>query len=218
MRLTNFMQSRHGLIALLCVVALHAGLYALLRRSTGWRLRHATEPACAPVTLRLLPWRKTLAQRAPAEPEQMPTPANRPLTARAAITITPPTSTAVSAVSAVNAGRAVNAQAETSTLPELAASQPPRSLDLTLPRGYADRPGSRNPALDDARAITSRTTPEQRMAAALDTRVVEEDLGDGRRRFRQGANCVIVKQSRIGQLMPFNEAAARTPSLVGACP
>lgn len=209
------MQSRHGLIALLCVVALHAGLYALLRSSTGWRLRHATEPARSPVTLRLLPWRNTLAQRAPAEPEQMPTPANRPLTARAAITIKPPTSTAVSAV---NAGRAVNAQAEASTLPELAASQPPRSLDLTLPRGYADLPGSRNPALDDTRAITSRTNPEQRMAAALDTRVVEEDLGDGRRRFRQGANCVIVKQSRIGQLMPFNEAAARTPSLVGACP
>ncbi len=102
--------------------------------------------------------------------------------------------------------------------PDAPASQPPRPLDLTLPRGYATRPGARNPAIDDPRANTARTAPEQRMTAALDTRVIEEDLGDGRRRFRQGDKCVIVRQSRIGQLMPFNDAAARSPSLVGACP
>lgn len=210
MRRTNAMGSRHGLIALLCVIALHAGLYALLRGSAGWRVRHAIEPARAPITLRLLPWREPLAPRAPPEskpmPTPMPTPADRPRSSRAAITITP------------SAWAPPMAQAEASPVPDLAASQPPRSLDLTLPRGYASRPGARNPAIDDTRAITARTTPEQRMTSALDTQVIEEDFGDGRRRFRQGANCVIVKQSRIGQLMPFNEAAARTPSLVGACP
>ena len=72
--------------------------------------------------------------------------------------------------------------------------------------------------VDDARANTARLTPEQRLAAALDTRVIEEDLGDGRRRIRQGANCVIVKPARIGQLTPFDEAAARMPALVGECP
>ena len=212
MRRTNPMASRHGLIALLCVVALHAGLYALLRGSAGWRVRQAIEPARALITLHLLPWREPLAQPAPAESEPMPMPADRPRSSRATITTTAPEAIAQSA------SNPPTARAEASSPPDRAASQPPRELDLTLPRGYASGPGARNPAIDDTRSITSRTTPEQRMAAALDTRVVEEDLGDGRRRFRQGANCVIVKQSRIAQLMPFNEAAARTPSLVSVCP
>ena len=72
--------------------------------------------------------------------------------------------------------------------------------------------------VDDARANTARLTPEQRLAAGLDMREIEEDFGDGRRRIRQGANCVIVKPARIGQLTPFDEAAARMPALVGECP
>jgi hypothetical protein len=74
------------------------------------------------------------------------------------------------------------------------------------------------PQGDDPRANTARTTPEDRLVAALDTRVIEESFGDGRRRIRPGADCVIVTPSRIGQLMPFNDAAARTPATVGACP
>lgn len=88
---------------------------------------------------------------------------------------------------------------------------------LTLPRGFATRPGPSHPAIEDARSNTARTAPEQRMARSLDTALIEESLGDGRRRFRRGDDCAIVRPSRIGQLMPFNEAAARSPSLVSAC-
>jgi len=111
-----------------------------------------------------------------------------------------------------------SASVPTPALPALPASQPPRPLDLTVPRGFDTRGVARQPALDDPRANTARLTPEQRMARALDTRVVEESMEDGRRRFRQGASCVIVTPSRMAQLQPFDDAAARTPSTVSACP
>ena len=191
--------------ALLTVIACHGLLYLLLRGST-WRAQMPDAPTRA-VALRLLPWP---AGPAPAarESEAMP----RPLARSAPAAITLPSRTSVPAPDGARM------QADASPEPALPASQPPRALDLTLPRGFATRPDARNPALDDPRANTARTTPEQRMAAALDTRVIEEDLGNGRRRIRQGDKCVIVQPSRIGQMMPFNDAATRSPSLVGACP
>jgi len=103
---------------------------------------------------------------------------------------------------------------------EVPASQPPPSLNLRLRPGFATQPGAGQPALDDPRANPHRLTAAERMAATLgtDDRVTEENLGGGRRRIRRGNKCVIVSQSRIGELMPFNDAAVRTPSLAGACP
>jgi len=201
---------RRGVIALLCVIAIHIALYGWLRSSGGWRIGHDVRAAPALVTLRLLPWLepappkpatdvKAVARaRSAFGPISAPTPS---LPTRAPTT---PTITQAEAPAAPNP-------------PASQASQPP-PLRLALPPDYSRRPGLRNPAVDDPRANTARTTPEQRLAGALDTRVIEEDFGDGRRRISQGDKCVIVQPSRIAQLMPFNEAAARTPSLVGACP
>ena len=205
---------RRRLAALLAVIACHVLVYLLLRSST-WHAQRS-EPPPRTTTLRLLPWlapppsTSPRSSREPAATAKQPRPA-----APAAITLSAP------AAISLPTPDATQAQADAAplpALPALPASQPPRPLELTLPRGYATRPDARTPALDDPRASNARTTPEQRMAAALDTRVIEEDLGDGRRRIRQGDKCVIVQPSRIGQLMPFNDAAARSPSLVGACP
>jgi hypothetical protein len=204
----------------MCVIALHIALYLVLRGSAGWQMR-AKERSPSPraeVTLRLLPWREpSAAASTPPTPRAVEPAPIRPPQGRVsqAITTAPPAAT--SAV-AVVAPALASTQTSAAPMPGLPASQPPRPLELTLPSGYATRPGARNLAIDDPRANSARTTPEQRMAAAFDTQVIEEDLGDGRRRVRRGADCVIVKTSRIAQLMPFNEAAARTPSLVGACP
>jgi hypothetical protein len=48
-----------------------------------------------------------------------------------------------------------------------------------------------------------------------DTAVHEEQLGGGRWRIRQGADCVIVTPSRSGQIDPFSRAP---PATLGACP
>lgn len=197
-------------IALLAVIALHVMLGALML----WvAKRPATKPT--PPTRVTLTLRPSTLQSAHAPAIRMSpdiaapsrriaaAPMPRPMVAHSPESITPPLE-----------GRAEAA----ASLPDTPASQPPRPLDLTLRRGDVTRPGARHPAIDDPRANTVRTTPEQRMTATLDTRVIEEDLGDGRQRFRQGDKCVIVRQSRIGQLRPFDDAAARSPSLVGACP
>ena len=209
---------RRGAVALLGVAAIHLGLYAWLHSSGGWRLNHAASAEPVLVGLRLLPWTEPAARSPaneprPASAKLRPSSVFGPIRAPTSVRSNPaPDLTASDAPIAahVDAGATPSASASQ-------ASQPP-SLNLALPPDPARRANPRNPALDDMRGNTARTTLEQRMAGALDTRVIEEDFGDGRRRIRRGADCVIVQQSRIGQLMPFNEAAARTPSLVGACP
>ncbi len=211
--------TRRGLIAVMCVIALHIALYIVLRGSAGWQLRSTARPAPerAEVTLRLLPWLQPLvpvthsapvAPRAHAEAQQ-PAPRRTP----EAITVAAPTA----AESPATATATESTSTSAAIAPEPPASQPMRPLDLTLRPGYATQRNARNPGLDDSRANTARLTPEERMAARFDTRVIEEELGDDRR-IRRGADCVIVRPARIGQLMPFNESAARAPSLVGACP
>lgn len=202
-------------MALFGVIALHLALLWSLRAAMAPASdRNARAPAApvARVTVRLLPPREVVS----------------PPRIEAAVSTTP-TAAAPAHAAAVHARPALTGpltptpeaptqiDAAAAPLPALPASQPPRALDLALPRGFALRPEARNPAIDDPRANTARTTPEDRLAAALDTRVIEESLGDGRKRIRRGADCVIVTPSRIGQLMPFNDAATRTPASVGAC-
>lgn len=194
------------------VIVLHLALYLVLRNSPGWQVRPQTQTSAprTEVTLRLLPWR---------DPATVPAAPPRPARAERTAPSRAPRAITAAAPPAAGPLPTESAQAMTAPAPWPAASQPPRPLELRLPPGFATRQGARNPAVDDPRANSARlTTPEQRMGATFDTRLVEEDLGEGRRRIRQGANCVVVRQSRIGQLMPFNESAVRTPALVGACP
>jgi hypothetical protein len=103
-----------------------------------------------------------------------------------------------------------------------AASAPPSPLDLRLRPGSTLRAGARNPAVDDPRANRARPDAGERMAATLgtDQRIVEEALGAGRRRIRQGTGCVIVSPSAAGRLDPFGQQSQRgtLPSLVEPCP
>ena len=198
--------------ALVAVLALHALLFAVLTRS--WT-HPSTVSAATRVTLRLIP--------ALAADRQQPPPGAEPRAATAVAKASPrrttsPAPASIRDASPLEAATAIHAPGDGAVAPALPASQPPRQLDLNLPRGWATRPGARHPAIDDPRTSTARLTPEQRMAGALDTQVIEEPMEDGRRRIRRGADCVIVVPSRIAQLMPFNEAAARTPSQVTACP
>lgn len=206
---------RRRLFAAVGVAALHVLLYLLLRGSGIAPTRTASRPTQPATTLRLLPWRSAPPRAVVAESPTRPAATPRPQGLRSQVpaAITPSAALSPSSATANN-----HAADDAPPPPEPAASQPPRPLDLNLPRGLATRPDARSPALDDARANSARRTPAQRMARSLDTTVIEDEMDNGRRRYRQGDTCVIVKPSRIGQLMPFNEAATRTPSLVSACP
>jgi hypothetical protein len=48
-----------------------------------------------------------------------------------------------------------------------------------------------------------------------DGRWIEEDLGEGRRRFRRGDTCVMTYASRIAHIDPFNESVKPTLRTVG---
>ena len=200
--------------ALFAVLAIHLTLLWLLVNSSATRA--ARESKAAPptrITLRPIAASPPVApaQVAIEAPARVSTP--RPPTAR-------PTRTR-EATSAPGITAMPGPRPEAALRPEPSASEAsplPSLLDTEATR-RAIRASARNPALGDPRTHSARPdTPEARMAANFDTRLTEEELGDGRRRLRRGASCVIVTPSRIGQLMPFNEAAARAPSLVSACP
>jgi len=96
----------------------------------------------------------------------------------------------------------------TSTVPEPtlpAAPAPP--LNLELPRSArlpASSPSLVDRALNDPRANSPRLSFEKRMSADFDQAVTIETLADGTKRYRQGAQCVLVHPSRAGQLDPFD--------------
>jgi hypothetical protein len=198
-------------VALVAVLAVHAALFTLLGRT--WMPR-PTSPAADRVSVRLIPTTPALVRpQPPADPTPRtakPVSAIRPNRPRPVDPAPPQDVPTVAADTPGNPSGITFA-------PEAPASQP-RPLDLTVRRGSVVAPDSRNQALQDPRSNTPRTTPEQRMSAAFDTRVIEESLGDGRRRIRQGSSCVIVTPSRAAQINPFDDRSARTPSLVSPCP
>ncbi len=95
-------------------------------------------------------------------------------------------------------------------------------LDLTLRRSASSPTTARNPAslaTQDSRANSERTSFGEKLAQDLgsESRSTEENLGDGRIRFRSGADCVIVQESRSGQLDPMGQATRPAPRVVKAC-
>lgn len=209
---------RRGWMALLCVLALHLVFLALLSRPTA--LRQAP-PMPVSVTMRLFPLAEPPPERPTPRERAEPDKSRQP----AAITqaIVPPARTRVPAKPGAlgdpgaTAATAAITPAHAAPPPEMPASQPPRPLDLTLPRGISQRPDARNPAVDDPLANTARLTPEERMARAFDQRETEERLGDGSVRLRRGADCVIVTPARTSQLFPTDPSAARVPGTAHGC-
>jgi hypothetical protein len=205
------------------VALLHALILMLLARPPAPTPAAGATPR---VTLRLLPGPET--DRRVTAPGRWTPPEPRPIAGRRAPALAGPVargSTALAGPAAPGAAAfasgGATAEPGQPNAPPTPASHPERALDLTLRRGFATRPGARNPALDDPRSNTAGPAAGERMATTLgsDPTLVEESLGqDGRRRLRRGNDCVVVTPSRIAQLRPFDEAAARTPSLVAACP
>lgn len=185
----------------LAVLALHALLLVGALRLGVWRDRQLPRRDPPPLRVTLLQLPRT-APAAPAVPAPALQPPARAATARVreAEAITLP---------AAEAAPPLEAPAPPPAPAQAAASEPPRPLDLRLPRRTPGITAQRNPALDDPRANTLRpATVDSRIAAALGgvDGIVEERLADGLMRFRRGNACVLVWPSRAERIDPFNSS------------
>jgi hypothetical protein len=175
----------------------------------GWRQRAAaTTPAPDALRLRLLP---------PA-PMPQPDPPSRPqwrlaLPAPASPAIAIPKLPRVSetAADATPRGPRELASAEPSSVRSGSAT-PATALDLRLPApAQRGLPPERPPRA----AMPGRI--ESRIARDLDPRLREQSLGGGRVRFRRGADCVELRDSRIVGIEPFNQSVQSTPRQAEDC-
>lgn len=205
--------------ARIAVLALHAGLFALLWQHRPPRLPEARERSM--VTLRLLPPPKGRSTE-PAPPQRPPPAPRQP---RLELPTAPPAA----------ADRPTpTAEPAAPTAPSIAPpapTEPPRTtLRLSLPPGYAaSANAARNPALSDPRSNTARSTRlEDRVADATggSSTWAEEPVenhaqaigaqGDRRTVLRKGDTCVEVFRSRIADSDAFNNSVApRTVPMVG---
>lgn len=89
----------------------------------------------------------------------------------------------------------------------------PRPLDLRLPP-----PELRGPAPPGPRTAPAASSVESTIARGLSPGpMVEEDLGQGRRRFRQGTRCIEAREARMAQIDPFNQSVAAIPKALEDC-
>lgn len=172
----------------------------------GWRLGPAApaEPPATPSSwLRLLPAPPATGAEPPAN--MLPAPRLRPVPPLAAQAITLP--------SPAQAGLADTAPAPAAAVAPPAPPSAPQALDLRLPppalRGATPL---RPPAEHRPRSVESTLSRD-----LADGPLVEEDLGNGRRRFRQGRRCVEVRDSRMAQVDPFNQSVSPVPKQVEDC-
>ena len=197
--------SRRGVAALL-VLAVH-GLLVL-----AWVARPPpVEPAAVqPATwLRLLPAEPRPASEAPA-PAALPAPrAARPIPAPQSITApaTPPADVAINSSPPAQDIPAAPVPAASATTPAVTP------LDLRLPSGAQRGSPPAGPA-PQARPRSVESTLSRDLATGP---LIEEDLGNGRRRFRQGRRCVEVRDARMAQIDPFNQSVSPVPKQTEDC-
>lgn len=190
------------------VLGLHVLGLLLALRLGAWADRGPTpQPAPLLVWLQVQP---AAAARHIAPRTAIPKP-------RAPLAITSPAiAPPIAPLTEAAAPAVVTVQPPTAEAPAPAA---PRALDLTLPRGASAPWRGRNPALDDPRANTARTTLEDRIARALggSDLITEFRLEDGSVRLRRGNACVVVRPNRAQALDPFNGSAQLRPRLLDRC-
>ena len=86
-------------------------------------------------------------------------------------------------------------------------------LNLQLPKGWESQSATRHPAIEAGAGRRQPLTVESRIANALGGGSwIEERLGDGRLRLRNGNKCIYMERNRGDDLNPFN--ALPTPGLV----
>lgn len=199
-------RERRGTAALLAVAAAHVGVALLLLNTAVWRERAPPPAALQPLLLRLL------------MPETRPAPAPTP--AATPVPTTPPQARRQempTAAPALEVPAAAALPAAPVAAPQ-AAVEAPRPLLLDLPRAASGVERRRNPALDDPRANTAKATIESRLAAVMgDGRWTEQLLPDGRRIYRNGAECIELQPARIEQIDGFNKSFSPKPMAAKPC-
>jgi hypothetical protein len=206
------------------VLLLHVALLWLLTQARPDRAGVISAQVTQPMLLRWIEAVTTLppltpAPPFPAKPATETAPTQPPRVVSRAITQAAPSSTSVTPQS-----EAVAATTPADISPTPAAAAPPTvaPLDLTLRRSASSPPSTRSPAsmaAQDSRANSERANFGDKLAQDLgsDRRSTEENLGDGRIRFRSGADCVIVHESRAGQLDPMSQTTRPAPRGAKAC-
>jgi len=92
-------------------------------------------------------------------------------------------------------------------------TEPAAPLNLQLPKGWEKQIAPRHPAIEAGAGQRQPLTVENRIANALGGGSwVEERLGDGRLRLRNGNKCIYMERNRADDLNPFN--ALPTPALL----
>jgi hypothetical protein len=93
------------------------------------------------------------------------------------------------------------------------SAEPAAPLNLQLPKGWEKQIAPRHPALEAGAGPRQLPTLENRIANALGGGSwIEERLGDGRLRMRNGNKCIYRERNRADDLNPFN--ALPTPALL----
>jgi hypothetical protein len=203
------------------VLLLHVALLWLLTQAQPERAGVANAQVPKPMVLR---WIEAVTS-VPALPPATVKPAPKteqiqtPRVASRAVIQPAPIST-----SATPPSQAAAEPITTAIPPGLTVPSPPTvaPLDLTLRRSASSPTSTRSPAslaTQDSRANSERASFGEKLAQDLgsDSRSTEENLGDGRIRFRSGADCVIVHESRAGQLDPMSQTTRPAPRGVKAC-
>jgi hypothetical protein len=202
------------------VLLLHIALLWLLTQAQPERAGVASAPT-KPMVLR---WIEAVTSDPPlpaaaVKPAPKTAQVQTPRMAAKAVIQSAPTS-----ISATPPSETVLAPTTTEITPPPTATLPPAvaPLDLTLRRSASSPTSARSPAslaTQDSRANSERASFGEKLAQDLgsDSRRTEENLGDGRIRFRSGADCVIVYESRAGQLDPMSQTTRPAPRGAKAC-
>jgi hypothetical protein len=220
----SLVQARRAAV-LLPVLVLHLLMLWLLTQARPERYDAKSALARQPMVLR---WIEAVVIVPPASPstsvKSVPetSPTQPPRVVTRAITQAAPTAnpwTPLPQAEAITAPASTPELAPTSTESARPTTAP---LDLNLRRSASSPPSVRSlasQATQDSRANSERTSFGEKLAEALgsDNRRTEENLGDGRIRFRSAADCVVVHESRAGQLDPMGQTSRPAPRGAKAC-
>lgn len=220
-------QRRPVAMAAALVTAMHLLLLWFVLPNEGARSGRSMLKQMARVDIRLLTaHEEDRTERRHEMPHSSPAPVHPGLAKRQAMTLPRP-SAADASLGKTPDDTAARPGPPRSTDFSVAPSEPAasgveesRSLDLQLhwPKGIDPNGNSMvQQALKDPSANSARLSPEQRLARALDQRVIEEHMGNGRTRYRRGNACVDLRPSHLEQIDPMRQSMTPAPKLAEDC-